>query len=131
MGWINLASLGLVIGAVGQGVLLRPMLGSLPFWPIFVWLMVPWLLVFGVSFCQVAPCGPRRFAQILIFSMAWYSLDTVACELVWLFGPRDVSYATSAAIAHALCYGGAMVLILLIRAVRGARRAAENLEAKT
>lgn len=58
--------------------------------------------------------------------MAWYSLDTFVCELVWLLSPTGRSEVIVAAIAHALCYGSAMSFIVLIRAVRDARNYRAN-----
>jgi hypothetical protein len=120
MGRINIAGLALSLGAVGQAVLLGHWIGRFPSWFIFVPLLGPFLLVYVISFCRVAPCGPGRFAQILIIAMAWYSFDTFVCELVWLLAPTGRSDMYGAAIAHALCYGSAVSFIVLIRAVRDA-----------
>jgi hypothetical protein len=121
MGRINIAGFALAAGAVGQNLLLGQLVDRGPSWLIFASLFGPWLLVYVISFCRVAPCGPGRFAQILIFAMAWYSVNTFVCELVWLLVPAGRSQMYSAAIPHALCYGSALSFIVLIRAVRAAR----------
>jgi hypothetical protein len=121
MGKINVASWVLLLGAVGQALLLGHLMDRVPHWLIFVPLYGPWLLAYVISFCRVAPCGPGRFAQLLIFAMAWYSFDAIACELVWLLVPASHSQIYSAVIPHALCWGSAFSFIVLIRGVRDAR----------
>jgi hypothetical protein len=126
MGRINIAGWVLSLGALGQTLLLGHLLDRIPFWLIFVPLFGPYLLAFVISFCKVAPCGPGRFAQILIIAMTWYSVDTLMCELVWLLVPTGRSHMYSAAIPHALCYGSAVSFIVLIRAARDARNHQDN-----
>lgn len=121
MGKINIAGYGLAIGAVGQALLLDALIHKLPVWLIFMPLLVPWLIVHAVSFCRIAPCGPRRFAQILFIAMAWYFFDALVCELIWLLVPTGRADLTVATIAHLLCYGSVMSFIVLIRAIREAR----------
>ena len=81
----------------------------------------PWLVGHVISFCRVAPCGPGRFAQILIFAMAWYSADALVAESIWLLAPASRSQMYSAVIPHVLCWGSAFNFIVLIRGVRNAR----------
>jgi len=122
MGRINIAGFALMLfGTLGQSLLLGRLTDVVPSWLTFALLFLPGLLVYAISFCQVAPCGPKRFAQLLIVAMIWYSFDTVACELVWLLTPTNRSHVYSAVIPHALCYGSTFSFILLIRAVRDAR----------
>jgi hypothetical protein len=126
MGRINIAGWTLLFGAIGQALLLGNTMDRVPHWLMWVPLFGPWLLVYVISFCRVAPCGPGRFAQLLIVSMAWYSLDTLACELVWLLVPAGRSHMYSAVVPHALCYGSALSFIVLIGAVRHARNYQAN-----
>lgn len=121
MGKINIAGWTLALGAAGQARLLGHLIDKVPFWLVFVPLSGPWLLVYVISFCRVAPCSPNRFAQLLIIAMSWYSFDALACELVWLLIPKGRSQMFSAAIPHALSYGSALSFIVLMRAVRDAR----------
>ena len=121
MGKLNVAGWVLSLGAVGQALLLGDFFGRFPSWLLFALLLGPWLLVYTISFCRVAPCGPSRFAQMLIAAMAWYSVDTIACELIWLRFPIHRLGLESALIAHALCYLSALSFIVLIRGVRQAR----------
>ena len=121
MGKINVASWALLLGAVGQALLLGHSVDRVPHWLVDAPLFVPWLVVYVISFCRVAPCGPRRFAQILTAAMAWYSINTLVCELVWLLLPASRSQMYSAIIPHALCWGSALSFIVLTRGVRDAR----------
>lgn len=121
MGKINVASWALLLGAVGQALLLGHCVDRLPHWLIEALLFGPWLVIYVISFCRVAPCSPLRFAQILIAALAWYSLNTLVCELVWLLIPASRFQTYSAVIPHALSWGSALSFIVLIRAVRDAR----------
>jgi hypothetical protein len=126
MGKINVAAYGMALGTIGQALLLARRFGAFPSWALFLPLLGPWILVHVISFCRVAPCGPKRFAHILISSMWWYSFDTLVCELLWMFAPTGNSRFADAVVAHAFAYGGAISFIALIRAVREARTFAEN-----
>jgi hypothetical protein len=126
VGKINVASWALLLGAVGHALLLGRLMDRVPHWLLFVPLFGPWLLGYVISFCRVAPCGPGRFAQILIVAIAWYSINTFACELIWLLVPASRSQMYSAVIPHALCLGSAFSFIVLIRAVRDAREYRTN-----
>jgi len=125
MGTINVAAYGMALGAIGQALLLTRRLGAFPIWPIFVLLLGPWILAHVISFCRVAPSGPRRFALLLSVAIWWYSFDTTVCELLWM-SATAASRIADAAIAHAIAYGGASSFIVLIRAVRSAKTFAEN-----
>ena len=131
MGKINISAFGLAIGAVGQSLLLGHLFDRLPHWLLLAPLLGPWLLVYVVSFCRVAPCGPGRFAQLLVIAFTWYSIDTVICELVWLLVPTSRSQMYSATIPHVLCYGGALTFLVLTRAVRSASNYRLNSPSKT
>ena len=126
MGKISVAAWALLLGAVGQALLLGHLLDNVPDWLIFAPLCGPWLIGYAISFCRVAPCGPGRFAQILIFAMAWYSFDTFVCEMIWLFVPAGRSRMYIAVIPHGLCLVGALSFIVLIRGVRHAREYQTN-----
>jgi len=121
MGRINVAGWGLMFGAVGQAVLLHTRFSKVPFWMFYVPLFTPWLLVYTISFCRVAPCGPRRFAQILMLSMVWYSINTLLSELSWLFVRTAPSPVFLVVLPHALIAIGACSFFVLVPAVRMAR----------
>lgn len=91
MGKINISAFGLWVGALGQFLLLGNLFDRVPHLLVFAPLLGPWLLLYVISFCRVAPCGPSRFAQLVIIGVAWYSFDTVMCELVRLLVPTSRS----------------------------------------
>jgi hypothetical protein len=78
MGILNIASLGLLFGAVGQSVLWGP--SGHHGW-IYVSLLPPWLTIYIVSFCRQAPCGPEAFRRFLMFAISWYSITTFLLEM--------------------------------------------------
>jgi hypothetical protein len=122
MGRVNICGYVLGLGAVGQSLLLGNAIHKVPFWVVFIPLLVPFLMVHVISFCRVAPCGPRRFAQILTIAMAWYIADTLVCQLVWGLIPAARSHVYSAIIPHVLAYACAGSFIILVRAVRDAQQ---------
>jgi hypothetical protein len=122
VGRVNITGYVLGFGAVGQCLMLGNVIRQVPHWLIFTPLLVPFLIVHVISFCRVAPCGPRRWAQMLMFAMAWYIADTVVCELVWLLLPAARSHVYSAIIPHAIAYGCVVSFVVLVKAVRDARR---------
>jgi hypothetical protein len=126
MGIINIAGYLLAAGALGQALMLGNVPHRVPFWLVFVPLLGPFLLVYVISFCRVAPCGPLRFAQLLTIAMAWYVIDTLGCESIWLFVPASRSHMYSPAIPHVLSYGCAISFVVLTRAVCDARKHAKD-----
>src|ERR1051325_1277205 len=88
MGTLSIASWGLLIGAMGQAIFFTRLFPGLPKWVewvVFCVLYVPWLTVFGISFCKQAPCGPRPFRRCLIFAMCWYAVMTLLAEILYFF----------------------------------------------
>ena len=121
MGKINIASWVLGLGAVGQTLMLGNTVKQVPSWLVILPLLGPWLLIYVISLCRVAPCGRRRFAQLLKVAMVWYAADSIVCELVWCLVPSARSHIYSAVIPHLLTYGCAISFIVFLRAVRPAR----------
>lgn len=126
MGKINISAFGLAVGALGQYLLLGNLFDRVPQWLLFAPLLGPWLLLYVISFCRVAPCGPGRFAQLLIIAISWYSVNEVMSELVWLLAPTSRSRVYSAILPHVLSFGSALVFIPLTRAIRWARDCQAN-----
>jgi hypothetical protein len=117
MGTLNIASWGLLIGAMGQWALYRPLFPRLPDWLILGALFVPWLTVFTISFCFRAPFGPRPFRRCLIFAIGWYWILAVLAEaLCWFIQPAHHG-DFSPIVARLLMYCvGAVSLFVFIRA---------------
>ena len=122
MGRVNLVGYVLGFGAVGQALMLGNAIHGVPSWLIFLPLLIPFLVVHIISFTRVAPCGPRRWAQLLTIAMVWYLADTLVCELVWLLLPAARSHVYSAAVPHIIAYGCVVGFVVLVRAAREARQ---------
>ena len=121
-GLINVAGYGLALGSVGQALLIVLGFPKVPFWMLYVPLLIPWLLVHVISFSRAAPCGPRRFYQILLVAMSWYAINTLVAEVSY-FALEVAPPRYPVAIPRLLIIcGGAISFPVLIRAVRGIRR---------
>lgn len=122
MGKLNIASLGLFFGALGQAGLYGNLLPQLPAWAIMAPLFLPWLTVYTISFCKVAPFGPRPFRNCLLFAICWYAVMTVIAEiLLFVFHPAPQGHFP-VFVARILTYVAALSFIVLIRAYVFLRR---------
>jgi len=116
MSRLNIASLGLAIGATGQTALYAVLAPRVPVWMIFGVLIPPWLTVYTISFCRKAPFGPRRFRHCLIFAMCWYAATTVLAEILHvLIQPAPWRHFPTI-VARVLTYLGVLSFVVFIRA---------------
>lgn len=113
---LNVASLGLLVGAVGQAVLYSNLSSRIPRWAILVPLYIPWLTVYAISFCRQPPCGPRRFRDCLIFAMSWYVAMAFAAEVLTDVLHPVLRDRLSLTLGRMLMCAGALTFIVLIRA---------------
>lgn len=127
MGTLNLASLGLLVGAAGQSAFYLRLFPHLPAWVVMAALFVPWLTVFTISFCNRAPFGPGPFRRCLIFAMCWYGGVAVLAEaLHWSIQPAPRGHF-SLIVARVLMYcAGAVSFFVFIRACAVLRRYEAN-----
>jgi len=96
---------------------------QLPQWITAAMAFVPWLTVFGISFCNAPPFGPRRFRHCLMFAMFWYASVTLTAETLYLLVDSEPSRHLPLSIARALMYVfGAVSSIVFIRACITLRR---------
>jgi hypothetical protein len=117
MSRLNVASWGLLIGALGQCVLYSSLFQHLPPWFVLIPLLPPWLTVYIISFCRLAPCGPQRFRQFLLFAMCWYAaMSLIADAMTVLFHPVPREHF-SIALGRVLMYAGGLTFIVFIRAL--------------
>jgi hypothetical protein len=84
MNQLSIASWGLFIGASGQGVFYGYLFPHLATWIVTGISLLPGLIVFVISFCKVAPFGPRPFRYCLVFAMRWYAAVTLLAEALYL-----------------------------------------------
>lgn len=84
MNRLSIASLGLFIGAIGLGAFYGYLFPHLPTWIVTGISLLPCLMVFVISFCKVAPFGPRPFRYCLVFATCWYTVATLLAEVLYL-----------------------------------------------
>lgn len=122
MGALNVASFGLLIGAIGQRWFYARLFPQVPTWVVWGILCLPGLTVFTISLTKRPPFGPRPFRFCLLFIVGWYALVTIAAEVIQLRVqfPPDGHIPVSA--ARILMYLGALSLVVFIRASFALRR---------
>ena len=122
MNQLSIASLGLFIGAIGQGVFYGYLFPHLPMWIVTGISLFPWLIVFVISFCKVAPFGPRPFRYCLVFAMCWYTVVTLLAETLYLLTRPAASKHFSIIVARVPTYLGLLSFIVFVRVVFALRR---------
>jgi len=123
MGALNIASIGLAIGAMGQSAFFLRLFPKLSAWVVIGTLFIPWLTVHTISFCNRPPCGPRLFRHCLLFAMCWYAMMLVLAEALFFFIQPPPHGHFSLIIGRVLMYFfGAASFFILIRAYLVLRR---------
>jgi hypothetical protein len=119
MGTLNITSMGLLIGGMGQLFFCSHNLPRFPIWIFLALLFVPWFTVFSISFCKGPPCGPRPFRRFLIFAMISYLAACVFVEgLNFFIRPPPGGHLSIIAIRIVIYFFGAASFTVLIRACR-------------
>jgi hypothetical protein len=122
LSFLNIASFTLLLGAMGQMLLLgSPSLHALTR-IMFALFLVPWLTIYTISFCRQAPFGPRKFRHCLSFAMCWYAVMTVLVETRYSLLPAEPNKHIQVVIAQALIGLGAAGFVVFIRAWLTLRR---------
>jgi hypothetical protein len=122
MGALNIASYGLLIGAMGQFFFYKGTFPHFPAWIVWGVLFVPWLTVFTISFCNRPLFGPRPFRLCLLVAMFWYALLSVVAEGINFLIHAPVTGHVPFAVARVLMYFGFLSFVVLIRACITLRR---------
>lgn len=122
MNQLSIASWGLLIGAFGQGVFYGYLFPRSPIWIVTGISFIPWLIVFVISFCRVAPFGPRPFRYCLVFAMCWYTFVTLLAETLYLLTRSAASKHFSVIVARVPTYLGLVSFIVFGRVVFALRR---------
>jgi hypothetical protein len=122
MNQMSIASWGLFIGAIGQEVFYGYLFPHLATWIVTGISLLPWLTVFVISFCGVAPFGPRRFRYSLVFAMCWYTVVTLLAEILYLLTRPAASKNFSIIVARVSTYLGFLSFIVFVRVVFVLRR---------
>lgn len=117
MNQLSIASWGLFVGAIGQEVFYGYLFPRLPPWIVTGVSLLPWLIVFAISFCRVAPFGPRPFRYCLVFAMCWYLVVTLLAETLYLSIRPAPTKHFSIIVARVPTYLGFLSFIIFIRVV--------------
>jgi hypothetical protein len=122
MNQLSIVSWGLFIGAIGQGVFYGYLFPHLPTRIVTGISLLPWLIVFVISFCKVAPFGPRPFRYCLVFAMCWYTGVTLLAETLYLLTRPAASKHFSIIVARIPTYLGLLSFIVFVRVLFALRR---------
>ena len=116
LGILNISSYALLIGAFGQAWFYTRFFANVPHWLVLGVLLLPWLTVHMISFCNGAPFGPRPYRRCLLGAMCWYALLTVLAETGQHFIRLSPYGHIPVAAARCLMYFGWISFIPFIRA---------------
>lgn len=122
MNQLSIASWGLFIGAIGQVVFYGYLLPHLSARILIGISLLPWLIVFFISFCRVAPFGPKPFRYCLVFAMCWYTVVTLLAETLYLLTRPAASKRFWIIVARVPTYLGLLSFIVFVRVVFALRR---------
>jgi hypothetical protein len=122
MNRLSIASLGLFIGAIGQGAFYGCVFPHRSARIVVGISLLPWLMVFVISFCRVAPFGPRPFRYCLVIAMCWYTVVTLLAEALFLLTRPAANEHFSIIVARVLMYLGFLSFVVFLRIVVVLRR---------
>jgi hypothetical protein len=115
MGQLNIASSGLLVGAMGQEFFGGPLFPRLPAGMVMATPFLPGLIVFFIPFGRESPFIPRPFRYCLISAMCWCVGMTLLAEALFLM-VQPASYGhISLRWAFALTYLGALSFVVFIQ----------------
>jgi hypothetical protein len=114
MGSINVTSYGLAFGAIGQAAFFGSLFQRHDTL-IFLFLLLPWLTIYTISFCRQAPVGPRTFRYVLMFAMCWYAVVTLLAESLHFLLHSAPYGHFSFTVARWFMYLGALSFIVFVR----------------
>ena len=107
----------LMLGCLGQAAfaspVLKPHLGS---WFGGVIVILPWLIVYTVTFLNQPFLSPCAFRHCLLFAMCWFAALTIVAEVLCHLGcmpPGSPAYAFTA--SRILMHVGWLSLVPLVR----------------
>lgn len=123
MNTLGIASWGFLIGAMGQWAFFGTLFPHLSDRLVVGTLLIPWLTVFTISFCNRAPFGPRPFRRCLLFAMVWYAVMTLLAEILYVWIQPAPRGHFSLIVGRLLMYPfGAASIFVFVRACIVIRR---------
>ncbi|OAI55725.1 hypothetical protein AYO49_05235 [Verrucomicrobiaceae bacterium SCGC AG-212-N21] len=118
------------LGLAGTlGAALRP---YLPLWILVPIALVPWLLIYTITFFNRPFLSPRQYRICLVFAMGWFALFTVLAEVLYHCGlwppPDGPQKATT--LPRLFMHAGWLSLLFVIPQYFAARRAESQVHGK-
>jgi hypothetical protein len=105
----------LFLGVLGQAGFLSPV--TKPYLPVIVAVMIsllPWLIVFTITFTKQSFLPPRPFRLCLLGAMCWFAAVTIFAEILYHLGymPTD-SPAYAGTLGRVLMHIGWLCLLYI------------------
>jgi hypothetical protein len=106
----------LFIGVLGQAAFLSPV--TKPHLPAIIAVMIsllPWLIVFTITFTKQSFLPPRPFRFCLLFAMCWFGSLTILAEILYHLGymPPD-SPSDAVTLSRVLMHIGWLSLLFIV-----------------
>jgi len=131
MGRLNIASLLLLLGAMGQYWFRRsfPNIPDPLAWSV---VLLPWVVTYAGTFCKVPPpIGPRAFRYCLLGAMCWYGAVIIIAETMYIFKTLPPYGHFPITLARVLMYVGFIAFIPFTQACVLLRRLESELKNNT
>lgn len=116
LGRLHLSGMSLLVGAMGLSWFYGRMVVAVPKCLVCTALMLPWLTVHTIAFCNVPPFGPKPFRRCLLGAVCAYASLAVVAEILHLAYRVPADSSIPVAAARALMYTGCLGCIPLTRA---------------
>jgi hypothetical protein len=106
----------LLIGVLGQAAFMSPV--TKPHLPAIIAVMIfllPWLIVFTITYTKQSFLPPRPYRFCLLFAMCWFAAVTIFAEILYHLGympPDSPSYAGT--LSRVLMHIGWLSLLFII-----------------
>jgi len=121
----------LFLGCIGQSALygsaFDPIGQKWMVWLISLFIFLPCILVYFLTFTNAPPLPPRPYRIVTIFSMFWFATLSIAAEILLLLGympPNSQEHAIT--ISRIIMHIGWISFIPMYYMAADARRAEEN-----
>lgn len=122
LGRLHTFGLGLAAGAMGLYWFYGRMLPSVPRWIVCAVLLLPWLTVHVITFCNEPPFGPGPFRRCLLAAVCSYASLTATAEAIQFAYHLAPDGEFSVVAARVFMYAGCFGCVPLARAYLALRR---------
>ena len=113
---INIVSFALFFGAIGQFIFFGAFFSSVPALFLILYSLIPWFIIFIISFTHSSLVSKSRFKQCLLIAMFLYVGN---CFFVEHLAINNILVSTTASnIARTMMYSAMLSYIEFLRAYR-------------